>query len=125
LGPIVTLFDPAKEFCKTCWQFDMQSTVLAAALAISNGPFIGKTSEASVSEQAPNIDRFGIGFDRLDSDGHWRPEMDILEPPTAQEPAAVEASGGSENETKPTLDLAGGPFAVIESDPGKGGVPRQ
>ena len=48
--------------------------------------------------------------------------MDIQQLPVTQESTTDDASGRSEITSESVLDLAGGPFAVIESDPGKCGV---
>ena len=44
--------------------------------------------------------------------------MNIQPQPTQESPTA-DAPGQSETASEPTLDLIGGPYAVIESDPGK------
>jgi len=48
--------------------------------------------------------------------------MDIQQLPVAQESTTEDAPSTSEITNEPVLDLAGGPFAVIESDPGEFGV---
>lgn len=49
--------------------------------------------------------------------------MDIQQPPVTQQSTTEDASSASEMTSEPVLDLAGGPFAVIESDPGEFGMP--
>ncbi|KIM73741.1 hypothetical protein PILCRDRAFT_719511 [Piloderma croceum F 1598] len=44
--------------------------------------------------------------------------MDIQQPPVTQQSTAEDAPSASEIPNVPVLDLTGGPFAVIESDPG-------
>ena len=44
--------------------------------------------------------------------------MDISQPPNTRGASAEDTPSSSETTTVAPLDLTGGPFAVIESDPG-------